>query len=106
MEEKDIQIEIKEKEREYEKVLSKKFIQLSFAVPVILALAGMGIGYLATINRPATIQKIALIIGTFAGLFLSVCYGFIVEYVVKRKIVNLNKEKEENETKENNKNSK
>ncbi|UJG42809.1 MAG: hypothetical protein K9W46_10540 [Candidatus Heimdallarchaeum endolithica] len=104
MEEKDLQSEIEEKRRKYDKVLSKKFIQLSFTIPVILSLAGMGIGYLATMNKPTNIQKIALIIGTLIGLFLSIGYGFVVEYIVKRRIANSNKEKEENETKENNKN--
>jgi len=67
-------------------VISKYMIILALIFPFLFSVIGMLIAYFATRKSSSTVQKIALVVATFIGLFLAIGAIFALQKIVNRRI--------------------
>ncbi len=74
-------------------IISKYMIAFALISPFLFSVSGMLIAYFTTRNSSSTIQKIALIVATFVGLFLAIGSIFALQKIINKKIKAVNSEK-------------
>lgn len=67
-------------------IISKYMIAFALISPFLFSVSGMLIAYFATRNSSSVIQKIALIVATFVGLFLAIGSIFVLQKIVNKRI--------------------
>ena len=75
---------------EKQTIVTKKMMAFALIAPFLFCGIGMLIAYFTTINKPQNIQKIALIIATFLGLFIAISSIFLIQIFINKKIKRLN----------------
>jgi hypothetical protein len=67
-------------------VVTKTMLAFALISPFLFSVGGMVIVLFATQNAPSNIRSIALIVVTFAGLFIAIGSIFIIQRRINKKL--------------------